>query len=183
MLNPKLEAKVAVTNLVGFRGHAENQQETNRTSTMLVIMMRMLLLLLLLLLMMALPATPFSGSATPRCTACVDNIKQRRKKLLSGRAGQHVGHEGATETKRNDMEARRLHHLHQAAYVGIGVGVGGVSDGNVCVRCSSIKSSRSLSGLTAGHQQHVVPQHKTQNAKYAHSQRANPHTHTPPDRQ
>lgn len=97
MLNPKLEAKVAVTNLVGFRGHAENQQETNRTSTMLVIMMRMLLLLLLLL-MMALPATPFSGSATPRCTACVDNIKQRRKKLLSGRAGQHGG-----PPKRNEM--------------------------------------------------------------------------------
>lgn len=169
-----LEAKVAVTNLVGFRGHAENQQETNRTSTMLVIMMGMLLLL-----MMALPATPFSGSATPRCTACVDNIKQRRKKLLSGRAGKDRRQAGATETKRNDMDARRLHHLHQAAYVGIGigVGVGGASDGNVCVRCSSIKSSRSLSGLTAGHQQHVVPQHKTQNAKYAHSQRANTHTH------
>lgn len=175
-----LEAKVAVTNLVGFRGHAENQQETNRTSTMLVIMMGMLLLL-----MMALPATPFSGSATPRCTACVDNIKQRRKNCFradQGRAGQDRRQEGATETKRNDMDARRFHHLHQAAYVGIGVGVGvgvgGASDGNVCVRCSSIKSSRSLSGLTAGHQQHVVPQHKTQNAKYAHSQRANTHTYT-----
>lgn len=95
MLNPKLEAKVSVTNLVGFRGHAENQQETNRTSTMLVIMMRMLLLpLLLFLLMMALPATPFSGSATPRCTACVDNIKQRRKKLLSARTGRNRAGQG-----------------------------------------------------------------------------------------
>lgn len=102
MLNPKLEAKVAVTNLVGFRGHAENQQETNRTSTMLVIMMRMLLLLLLLL-MMALPATPFSGSATPRCTACVDNIKQRRKKLLSGRAGQNRNGGKKGPPKRNEM--------------------------------------------------------------------------------
>lgn len=84
--------------------------------------------------------------------------------------------------ERNDMDARRLHHLHQAAYVGVGgVGVGD-GDGNVCVRRSSIKSSRSLSGLTAAHQQHVVPQQKTQNAKYAHSQRANTHTHTHRDR-
>lgn len=102
MLNPKLEAKVAVTNLVGFRGHAENQQETNRTSTMLVIMMRMLLLLFLL--MMALPATPFSGSATPRCTAWVDNIKQRRKKLLSARTGRNrAGQAKKGPSKWNEM--------------------------------------------------------------------------------
>lgn len=103
MLNPKLEAKVAVTNLVGFRGHAENQQETNRTSSMLVIMMRMLLLpLLLFLLLMALPASPFSSSATPRCAACVDNIKQRRKNCFQpglGWAGQ--GEKGPP--KRNEM--------------------------------------------------------------------------------
>lgn len=81
------------------------------------------------------------------------------------------------KVNRNDMGAQHLHH--QAAYVGIGLGVGvavGVGVG-VGVRCSSIKSSRSLSGLTAAHQKHVVPQHKTQNAKYGHSRRAKG-THT-----